>query len=106
MADTAAALNALFAPSGSLEEDVLAELQSILRLHSISPKELFFKWEYYTMKMELDTTKVEVETVRACKKDMQETLERESRAKASKSSERKSHATPRGGGVGDDVFGM
>ena len=106
MEDTVSALNALFAPAGSLEQDVVGELQSILRLHSISPQELFYKWEYYTMKMELDTAKVDLETVRACKKDMQETLERESRAKASKSSEKKSHATPRGTGMGDDVLGM
>ena len=58
------------------------------------------------MKMGSESTKLDLETARAFKKDLQETLERESRGKAGRSVDRKAFGTPRGGGVGDDVFGM
>jgi hypothetical protein len=35
----------------SLPADVLAELQSMLRLYSISAEELDFKWQAYSIKM-------------------------------------------------------
>lgn len=107
MGDSEKELNALFAPAtaDSLAPDVLGELQSVLRIHATTPQELSYKWESYTMKMDLESTNVTLENVRAFKKDMQEALERESRAKASRSTERKGHATPRGGAFGD-TFGM
>lgn len=105
-----AALNDLFAipPVIELPPDVLGELQSILRLHSISPQELFYKWESYGMKMGTEQTKFDLPTVRAFKKDLQEMLERESRGKAHVRSvdRRGAYATPRSAGKGDDVFGM
>lgn len=109
MADTKAELHELFAvpPVIELPPDVSGELQSILRLHSITPQDLRFKWESYTMKMGLEQTKLDLATARAFKKDLQEALERESRGKAHLRSvdKRGAYATPRAG-RGDDVFGM
>ena len=45
---------------GNLEDDVLAELQSIMRLHSIDVEELWYKWESYSMKMGLDDMKLNI----------------------------------------------
>lgn len=106
--DTAAELNELFAatfPNG-LPKDVLAELQSILRVHSITAEELFYKWESYSMKMG-DEVKLSMETVRAFKQDVQEALERETRGKAGRQHEKRVpvQATPRAA-AGADVFGM
>ena len=110
MANTKLELNELFAipPVTELTPDVLAELQSILRLHSISPQELSYKWESYSMKMGSEQTKLDLETARAFKKDLQEMLEREARGKAHVRSvdKRGAYATPRSTGKSDDVFGM
>jgi DNA polymerase alpha subunit B len=108
MADAAAELNELFAASypEGLPKDVLAELQSILRVHSISAEELFYKWESYSMKMGEDTN-LNLDTVRGFKKDVQEALERESRAKSGRQADRRTAAvgTPRAA-AGTDMFGM
>ena len=105
-----AELNDLFAvpPVTELPPDITGELQSILRLHSISPQELSYKWESYTMKMGSEQTKLDLLTARAFKKDLQEILERESRGKAHVRSvdKRGAYATPRSATKGDDVFGM
>ncbi|KAK0507767.1 hypothetical protein JMJ35_009656 [Cladonia borealis] len=110
MANTKVELNELFAipPVTELTPDVLTELLSILRLHSISPQELSYKWESYSMKMGSEQTKLDLETTRAFKKDLQEMLEREARGKAHVRSvdKRGAYATPRSTGKGDDVFGM
>ena len=92
-----------------LPPDILGELQSILRLHSITPEELYFKWESYCLKMGSEETKLDLATARAFKKDIQEMLERDSRGKAhARNGEKKGvHATPRtAGGRGGDVFDM
>ncbi|KAL1999223.1 hypothetical protein VTN02DRAFT_4869 [Thermoascus thermophilus] len=83
MDDTVDDLNEVFAPVApdGLPQDVLAELQSILRVHSISPQELFYKWESYSLKMGAEETKLNLDTVRAFKRDVQDNLERESRGK-------------------------
>jgi len=104
-------LNDFFAipPVTDLTPNVLGELQSILRIHSISPQELSYKWESYTMKMGTEQTKLDLTTARAFKKDLQEKLERESRGKAHVRSadKRGAHATPKSATKGgDDVFGM
>lgn len=110
MADIKSELNELFAipPITELPPDVLGELQSILRLHSISPQELSYKWESYSMKMGSEQTKLDLSTGRAFKKDLQEMLERESRGKAHVRSvdKRGAFATPRSTGKRDDAFGM
>jgi DNA polymerase alpha subunit B len=86
---------------------VLGELQSILRIHDILPEDLSFKWESYCIKMGAQETTLSLKTVRDFKRDLQETLERESRAKSGKTSERRSVlATPRAGMGAVDVLNM
>ncbi|KKY13925.1 putative dna polymerase alpha primase associated subunit [Diplodia seriata] len=107
MDDTASEINELFSsPNATLPQDVLLELQSLLRLHSISPQELFYKWESYSIKMGPDTT-LTLKTARDFKKDIQETLERENRAKAAHArSDRRTVAPSRAGASNADVFGV
>lgn len=106
--DATAGLNELFAASypDGLPKDVLAELQSILRVHSITAEELFYKWESYSIKMG-DEVKLSMETVRGFKQDVQEALERETRGKPGRQTEKRNAvtATPRAA-AGCDVFGM
>ena len=101
MDDTTAELNELFATSApdGLPKDILAELQSILRVQLISPQELFYKWESYCLKMGAEETKMNLETVRLFKRDVQDSLERESRGRAGRQTEKRSTvtATPRAG---------
>lgn len=110
MEDTEKELNELFlssSPNG-LSKDVLAELQSILRLHAISPQEVFWKWESYSLKMGSEETKPDLATMRAFKRDIQDSLERDSRGKNAqlRGTEKRGGvmATPRA--VNNDVFGM
>lgn len=103
-------LNMLFPipPMTELPVDILGELQSILRLHSISPQELRYKWESYTMKMGTEQTSLDLITARAFKTDIQENLEREARGKVHVRSvdKRSSYATPRNVAKSRDVFDM
>jgi len=109
MADTQAAINERFAPpDATLPEDVMGELQHIVRLLGLTVEELFYKWESYAIKMGVETTQLSIRTARDFKKDLQDTLERESRAKGHvvhHSVGKKAAATPRAGG-GGDVFNM
>lgn len=108
MDDTAVELNELFSsPNAPLPQEVLIELQSLLRLHSISPQELFYKWESYSIKMGPETT-LTLKTTRDFKKDIQDTLEREKRAKAAHARSEKRTAAPaaRAGASNADVFGV
>ncbi|MCJ1396742.1 DNA-directed DNA polymerase alpha subunit pol12 [Xylographa bjoerkii] len=79
-----------------------------MRLHSISAQELFYKWESYSIKMGSEDTKLDLRTVRAFKKDVQEILERETRGKAHVRSadKRGVHATPRAAASNGDAYGM
>jgi DNA polymerase alpha subunit B len=101
-------LNGFFAAPGTVvEPDVLAELQSIMRLHSIPPQELFYKWESYSIKMGSDDLKLNIDSARALKKDVQDGLEREIRSKAHvRSADKRGGATPRNVSSNEDVFGM
>ena len=108
MADLKDELNELFAtPNTHLQQDVQGELQSIVRIHSLSPQELFFKWEAYSLKMGAENTHMDYKTARDFKKDLQDGLERDSRAKAHTQSahKRTMAATPRNANTGD-VFGV
>ncbi|KAI9788429.1 MAG: DNA-directed DNA polymerase alpha subunit pol12 [Piccolia ochrophora] len=93
---------------GQLPADVMGELQYILRLHSISPQELFYKWESYSINMGTDETGLTLDNVKGFKANVQETLERENRSKAHpKSAEKRGPtATPRNISSNSDVFGM
>jgi DNA polymerase alpha subunit B len=97
-----------FALAGAeLEADVLAELQSIMRIHSIDAQELWYKWESYSMKMGSDDINLNINTARALKKDVQDGLERENRSKAHVlNSNKRGGATPRNVMSNGDVFGM
>ncbi|KAL1966877.1 hypothetical protein VTN77DRAFT_3842 [Rasamsonia byssochlamydoides] len=110
MEDVVHELNELFASSApdGLPQDVLTELQSILRLHAISPQELFYKWESYSLKMGSEETKLDLDTVRAFKRDVQDSLERESRGKNShlRNAEKKGGVTATQRTGNTDVFGM
>lgn len=69
MADIDGDLNVLFAPHNTtLPQDVQGELQSIIRIHSVTPQELFYKWESYSMKMGSEGTKLDLRTARDFKK--------------------------------------
>ncbi|KAL1836242.1 hypothetical protein VTJ49DRAFT_5404 [Mycothermus thermophilus] len=108
MADeTLAELKQRFAPgSGDLEPDVVAELQSIMRMHQLSVQGLYFKWESYGMKMGMDDFKASIDTLRAFKQSLQDELERSARSHPSIKTEKRSAATPRVAKSGGDVFGM
>ena len=82
-------------------------LESMLRLHSISAQDLYYKWETYCMTMG-DETSLDLGTARMFQKSVQDTVERGHHGKAGgRGSERKPVviATPRVASNGD-VFGM
>lgn len=108
--DAEAELNEFFAGSfpDGIPKDILAELVSMLRINSVSPEELFYKWESYSIKMG-EGVNLTMETVRGFKQDVQEALERENRDKASRHGDKRSAntATPRAAApASGDVFGM
>ena len=90
-----------------IEPDVLGELESIMRLHELSAEDLYYKWESYCIKMDLDSAKLSLSTVRNFKQHVQDALEKTAR-EAHIKTEKRAGATPRAGarGVGGDVFGM
>lgn len=110
MAD--AELHEFFSPNKPLEPDVLSELQSVMRLHNLSAQDLFFKWESYCIKMDIDAQVVSLSAVRNLKQTIQDALES---GQSSRKMTGRVSATPRapgavrgaggGGGVGD-VFGV
>ncbi|KAH8201781.1 hypothetical protein TruAng_004045 [Truncatella angustata] len=95
-----------------IEPDMLAELQSIMRMHSLSVQDLFFKWESYCIKMDMNEMKLSVDTLRNLKRDIQDSLEREARNQQAHvvKTEKRAGATPRISGKGHvgggDVFGI
>ena len=104
-------INGLFAPSSSegVSPEVMAELESIMRLYSTPPQELFYKWESYSLKMGAEDTKLDLKTVRMFRKDIQENLERAgNNGNGGRHSDRKLNiaATPRGATTNGDVFRM
>ncbi|KAL1844678.1 hypothetical protein VTK73DRAFT_2044 [Phialemonium thermophilum] len=108
MADPVVAeLNERFASGDrELEPDVVAELRSIMRLYDLSPEDLFFKFESYSMKMELEGVNPSIQVLRAFKQDIQSSLERSHRAQAHVKSEKRAGATPRSTAKGADVFSV
>lgn len=80
--DDSAKTIALVECFGELTPDIVAEFLSMLRSYGFDDQELFWKWESYCMRMGSDDTKLDLETVRLFKKDVQEQLEKDIRAKA------------------------
>ena len=76
MADpTVSELNELFgAGDKSLGQDVIVEMQSIMRLHNLAPQDLFFKWESYCIKLDIEATQPSYEKMRGFKQDLQDAL--------------------------------
>ncbi len=90
-----------------LEPDVLAELKSIIRLHQLSAEDTFYKWESYCIKMDMDTSSLNMGTVRSFKQDIQDALEKSNRLQTHIKQEKRPTATPRAGAkIGGDVFNM
>ncbi len=108
MADaTVAELNERFGRGGApLEPDVLAELQSILRLHHLSVQDLFFKWESYCIKMDREDMTASLDVLRALKQDLQDALERSTRTQVHAKQEKRIGATPRTAVKTSDAYGM
>jgi hypothetical protein len=109
MDTVAAELNERFMlPSNDAAPAILAELQSVLRIHDINPEDLWLKWESYCIKMGAEETKLDLKTVRDFKKDLQENLEREVRGKLNHKGleKRMVSATPRGGMNNGDMFDL
>ncbi|KAG9505826.1 hypothetical protein J7337_002798 [Fusarium musae] len=94
-----------FSPNKPLEPDVFSELESIMRLHGLSAEDLFFKWESYCIKLDLDAQALSLEVLRNLKQSIQDELENSHR-KVQVKTERKVANTPRGTAKGGDVFGM
>ncbi|GAW12748.1 hypothetical protein ANO14919_021190 [Xylariales sp. No.14919] len=102
-------LNEHFAAGGKpLEHNVLVELQNIMQLHSLSAQDLFFKWESYCIKMDMDEMKLSIETLAALKQDLLDALERNNRSHHVQiKTEKRAGGTPRAAAKnGGDVFGM
>ncbi|KAF8421092.1 DNA polymerase alpha subunit B N-terminal-domain-containing protein [Tirmania nivea] len=75
------ALAELFGPA-PLPPAATDELQSMLRLYKLTPEELFFKWESYSLKLNYDADiNISVDLVRDFKRDVQQMLEAEVRGK-------------------------
>jgi DNA polymerase alpha subunit B len=108
MADFAAAELSKYFATGTkeLESDVAAELQSIMRLHQLSAEDTFYKWESYCIKMDMDTSSLNIETVRLFKQDIQDALEKSNRMQTHVKQEKRSIVTPRQVGRTGDVFNM
>lgn len=104
---TVAELNERFAPGGKeLEPDVVAALQSIMRMHQLNPQDLFFKWESYCIKMDADEMQPSMERLQAFKQDLQDALEKSNRSQAHVKTEKRAGVTPRAVVKNGDVFGM
>ncbi len=130
MADaTVAKLNERFAAGNqTLEPDSVVQLQSIMEMHGLSMQDLFFKWEAYCIKMDVQldgtgsNTAMTMERLRAFKQDLQDALVRRNQGQQTKGTgsavlgdgmiahkkikaERKMQATPRNAAKAD-VFGL
>lgn len=108
MADpTVAELKELFgAGDKGLGQDIVTEMQSIMRLHNLAPQDLFFKWESYCIKLDMDEIQPSYDKMRAFKQDLQDTLEKTTRTQVHSKPEKRAGATPRTTTKGGDVFGM
>ena len=110
--NTTIELQNLFAqPNSTLDPAILTELISILRLHDLSPQELFYKWESYSLKLNSgERLAIDLQRARDLKRDIQDTLERETRGKShhARNDRRVPGATPRVATKAStsDMFGM
>ncbi|CAK3862559.1 DNA polymerase alpha subunit B [Lecanosticta acicola] len=108
MADVEAELSRYFAPPDTpLPQDVMTELLHILQLMSLTPEDLYYKWDSYVIKMGTETTKLDFKTLHDFRRSMQDELERNSKkGHTVQSASKRTAATPRAGAGGSDVFGI
>lgn len=103
-------LQSFFSPGGKpLPPDVLSELQSIMNIYDLSAEDLFFKWDAYCIKLDLDAqTSLNILSIRNLKQTIQDALKKasHSRQQHQVKGERKIAPGPRAGGGGDDMYGM
>lgn len=103
---TVAELNERFGSGNKdLERDVVVEMQSIMRLHDLSPEDLYFKWESYCIKLDMEAAQPSFERMRDFKQGLQNDLEKSTRTQVHSKPEKRMGATPRAS-KGADVFGM
>ncbi|CAN8095135.1 unnamed protein product [Discula destructiva] len=103
---TVSELNERFASGDkTLGQDVLVEMQSIMRLHDLAPEDLYFKWESYCIKLDMEASQPSFEKMRDFKQGLQNDLEKSTRTQVHSRQEKRVGATPRAS-KGGDVFGM
>ncbi|KAK6536519.1 DNA-directed DNA polymerase alpha subunit pol12 [Arthrobotrys megalospora] len=90
---------------GELPDEVMAELQNMLRLYNIDAEELFFKWEEYCLKMGEDI-KLNMKNITAFKDDAREQFEIEMRAKSKAAQAPAARGAQRTAKNAGDVFNM
>ncbi|KAK6503043.1 DNA-directed DNA polymerase alpha subunit pol12 [Arthrobotrys musiformis] len=90
---------------GELPDEVMAELQNMLRIYNIDAEELFFKWEEYCLKMGEDI-KLNMKNITAFKDDAREQFEIEMRAKSKSAQAPATRGAQRGAKSAGDVFNM
>ncbi|KAK6361634.1 DNA-directed DNA polymerase alpha subunit pol12 [Orbilia blumenaviensis] len=90
---------------GELPDEVMAELQNMLRLYNIDAEELFFKWEGYCLKMGEDI-KLNMKNITAFKDDAREQFEIEMRAKSKTAHAPAARGVQRAAKNAGDVFNM
>ena len=90
----------------ALPPEVLTELQLMVRLYSITPEELDFKWQAYMMKIGGEENKMDLKTARDFKRNMQDALERESRGKAQQQRNEAKRVAPTPRAKGGDMYDM
>ncbi|KAJ4423338.1 DNA-directed DNA polymerase alpha subunit pol12 [Gnomoniopsis sp. IMI 355080] len=88
-----------------LGQDVIVEMQSIMRLHDLSPEDLYFKWESYCIKMDMEAGQPSFEKMHDFKQGLQNDLEKSTRTQVHSKPDKRVGATPRAT-KGGDVFGM
>lgn len=109
MADLDAQINQYFAQGDSpVPQDVMNELRHIIQLLSLSPEDLYYKWDSYVITMGAETTRLDYKTVRDFKKTLQDAFERDTRKSNNvQGSSKRAAATPRATAMGgSDVFGI
>ncbi|EPE05385.1 dna polymerase subunit alpha b [Ophiostoma piceae UAMH 11346] len=79
MADVAKLNERFAAGDDQLEPDIVYQLQSIMNMHGLPVQELFYKWEAYCIKFDVQESvqsALTIERLRAFKQDLQDSLER------------------------------
>lgn len=90
---------------GELPDEVMVELQNMLRIYNIDAEELFFKWEEYCLKMGEDI-KLNLKNITAFKDDARDQFEIEMRVKSKSAQAPAARGPQRTAKNAGDVFNM